>query len=454
MKRDRLLTKLLGPLGGVIGLLYMAVLLAGCTLPKEATATPTRTPTLTLTPTQTPTPTVTFTPSPTPDLTQQPPGYRLVAPEFFYQFFDPPAAHSGQQAVVYWNGDSCKRKGYLEYLTFEGERGQLFYFDMARRCGGVSLGDNGHSIVFNVSGERDKEEYYTFDLLDRSVLGFAYDYKAVVCSSRTVGEEYIVLGCRFDGEISERYYYFIPRSNPERVTRGEEGGPYSSLLYWQGDRLISWDMRGNVHWYCIFDILPGQPICKGFDDEDWVGTLPSPDGKWLEIRQGNHPHQPDKVGLIPFSCVEDPATDCEPHWLPIQSISSNWVWDCKELAEGVWTPDSQQLLFLVDHPTGTAGPDPNANCKGIWTGQELWRYDLPTDTLEKIRQYGVVEKNLWFPYSYAPSWAPDGKHFVAYLLEYDDFSSRPEVCLVSAEDGEMTLIGEIPSRPLGVIQLP
>jgi len=435
----------------------MAALLAACTsLQTAPAATETHIPTgtFTRTPSPSPTPTITFTPSPTPDPEQQPPGYRLVTPEFSYQFLDPPASHSEKQAVVYWNGDFWEQEGYLEYLTLDGERGQLFYLDMAEKRISVDVSlDNGeHSIVLEVfDSERLQEKIYIFNLLDRSVLGFTYDAKAAHCRSSAYGdyrEEYIVLGCMvLVQEGFESYYYLIPRSNPERVIRGQEGNLYSGSLYWQGDRLLS---RGSNGTYCIFDILPGQPICKLFE-EYWVEGLPSPDGKWLEVRRGWY-----QIGLIPFSCVEDPTAECgEPHWLPIQSISSNWVWDCKAIDNsGMWTPDSQQLLFLVNEPQGVEGDDPHRDCKGVWTGQELWRYDLPSGKLEMVRKYEVGDEySLLAPLI----WVPDGKHFVAYSIRYpDNIYSDIEVYLVSSEDGEMTLISEIPSsrKPLGVVQLP
>jgi hypothetical protein len=457
MKLNRLSTKVFAPLVAVMIVLVAAALLVGCE-PTPATPTSTLTPTNTPTLTQTPTPTVTLTPSPTPDPRQQPPRYRLVTPEFSYQFLDLPESLSGQQAIVYWNKDAeweSPNTEYFEYLTLDGARGMLLRLDFPYETRYQYKFHGGHSLVIS----RDEREisYYVFDLRNQSVLGFAFAYgpRQSVRNEVSVGEEYIALW--YIGRV-----FFIPRSDPEHVVliEVEEVHPERRglALSWQNGMAAGWDYDE----YCIFDIRRRESHCLDVPEYSDLGRYASPDGQWLEIRLQNDlykglSYRPEEIGLLPLSsCLENLDVACEParSFSVLDNIMRIWWKDCRGIDNGVWTPDSQRLLFLTGVHMAIQDECP---AELTLTQQELWRYDLQTDTMEKIGQYEVEYddtnylKHFSLPFWWSPPiWAPDGEHFVV-LASSGHYS---DVYLVSSEDGEMTLIGEIPARPMGIIQLP
>jgi hypothetical protein len=319
--------------------------------------------------------------------------------------------------------------------------------------------------------------YYMFDILERQDWKFGYNpsYWYEAFDTWGLTKDYFVLryslDCDYDiancqeNEYVQYHYAFIPRDNPQYVIHANKDNPdqYFKLGEWL---LGSWrDSYGSE--YCSFE-PPSMLNCKSFKDNDldsrndWEvqPSSLSPDGKWLVIRSDQRwDGQYNKTGLIPTSCIKDPSEKCIPQWLPIHNISTSWSWDCKAIHDQglFWAPNSNFLYFFVEEPHGHAGEDPYAGCKGVWTGNELWRYDMQTGELELVKKYDVDKELAPLVVTRndkaqpVPIWTLDGENFVVFRELDNDIH---EVYLVSAENGELILVGNITGEPLGVIQLP
>ena len=134
-----------------------------------------------------------------------------------------------------------------------------------------------------------------------------------------------------------------------------------------------------------------------------------------------------------------------------------WWSNCRGISYAIWTPDSQNMLWITQHWGGAAGTEP---CEIDLDVQELWKYDLNSESLERITEYDVVDFDSgsgslnphYYYFTKSPTiWSEDGQSVV--MIYGTSSGSLEAYYLLSLDDGQATLLGELPGYHLGLIQL-
>ena len=422
---------------------------------------------------------ITEIPKNTPDPKQQPPDYRIEIPDFSYQFFSLPPSLTGHKLLAYWMEYKDKKDGggYLEYLTLDGVRGRLLEITFPTENAGqywiegtefshsVGTIEDYHSLLVHRLDDEGRRYTFIIDLNQESINGFSFILKDELdCDHWTLGEEYLALACANPHtEYMDDYYgdyvvffFFIPRADPEQVIFfGNKEGAYPHRYFaWRNGKLSFEGKRDN---YCFINVEGRSILCNPESEDFYFGPYLSPDGTWMEVhpRFENHPQM---IGLLPAKCLENSDILCEPEKIvSILEIMETWWSNCRGISYAIWTPDSQNMLWITQHWGGAAGTEP---CEIDLDVQELWKYDLNSESLERITEYDVVDFDSgsgslnphYYYFTKSPTiWSEDGQSVV--MIYGTSSGSLEAYYLLSLDDGQATLLGELPGYHLGLIQL-
>jgi len=213
-----------------------------------------------------------------PENSQNPPGYQVVVPELSVQRYDLPEAYKKQQLILYWRWDP----GILEYLTLDGERGELLSIVGLNESSNTFskilppyLSDDQQTLVFILekqleipcAGDQNAVEinFYMFDLWQESSWGFSFQAQDYIGSNWSLANDVFVLGdYSFCEAEAEDYMYFIPKSDPSQIIRTEKPNGWNLNLIQQDDRLLGWTSIRNCIWWN--PAFASSHICKELED--------------------------------------------------------------------------------------------------------------------------------------------------------------------------------------------
>jgi hypothetical protein len=162
----------------------------------------------------------------------------------------------------------------------------------------------------------------------------------------------------------------------------------------------------------------------GVDCEElpFWGKNVSPDGRFLEVREGRFTSRPEQVGYIPVDCLLGDRK-CTP------SLRPGWISSDGDqvLHDAAWLEDSSGLLYIVGINTVYTNNETDET--------EFWLLDLDSMELEKIGRYPrKYSYSKFTEIHYRPGWSPKGDQIVLY--------GGGNYFLLSISSGEITPLTE------------
>jgi len=345
---------------------------------------------------------------------------------------------SGEHLVLW---DEEERR--LDLVTWEGTRIPLFTvndsqskIDEGLGAWPLSLPTKGIIIPIGYLATDDdrfinySKLYYFIDLESGEVQGLVTQCETAGGSNlASLGLGNFAFRCLDDLDR----WYFLSLNEPFELTSSVI--PFGKYAFdyvprWETPDLIEYyNRRGSdifPHFY--LDIEAGDKWSEEYPL--WVG-ITSPDGKWVEVREG-HAQVPDKVGLLQIKCLKPKIEECAPAVILDFGRKEEQI-----LEPAAWSPDSRYMVYI-----GSAGlSDVPTN---------IWIYDVASEEIVHewefpgFYQYRFIRE--------APAiWAPDGRLLVEWMNAHEDPSMAGY--LLNIEDGSLTKLYE-GGQLLGTVQIP